>query len=402
MRMEFSNGVKLYDNPLFLFFSFVIIIYLQLAKTKKKLNLPPSPPWLPIIRNFHQLGRLPHRSLRDLAAKHGSLLLLQLAHSPTLVVSSAEVAEKVIKSHDVAFSNRAKTTAANILLYGCTDLAFSPYGEYWRQVRKVSVLELFSHKRVESFQFVRDEEVELAVNKIRNASINGQPINLTKMVFSVSNNIVSRCALGRKFEEEDGDGSKFLELTKRVVVVLTSFSFGDAFPYLRWMDYLTGFIPNLKATCAELDELMDQIIEEGKDLDEVNPKNDLLSVLLQLQKEGEIDMELTQDNLKAILLDMFIGGSDTASTTTEWKNLNLPPSPSPLPIIGNIHQFDKLPHHSHRDLAAKHAFLLLLMVSTAEMTKEVIKRHNTVFSNQLSRGQTSCSTVASTSTGGST
>ncbi|KAL4297237.1 hypothetical protein GQ457_12G006360 [Hibiscus cannabinus] len=283
MRMEFINGVKLYDNPLFLFISFVIIIYLQLAKLKKKLNLPPSPPRLPIIGNFHQLGRLPHRSLRDLAAKHGSLLLLQQGHNPTLVVSSAEMAEKVIKSHDVAFSNRAKTTAANILLYGCTDLAFSPYGEYWRQVRKLSVLELFSHKRVESFQFVRDEEVELAVNKIRNASINGQPINLTKMVFSVSNNIVSRCALGRKFEEEDGDGDdgKFLELTKRVIVVLTSFSFGDAFPYLRWMDYLTGFIPNLKATYAELDELMDQIIEEGK----VNPKNDLLSVLLQLRSK---------------------------------------------------------------------------------------------------------------------
>ncbi|KAK8709921.1 hypothetical protein V6N13_060920 [Hibiscus sabdariffa] len=89
------------------------------------------------------------------------------------------------------------------------------------------------------------------------------------MVFFVSNNIVLRCALGRKFEEEDGDGddSKFWELTKRVVVLLTGFCIG-----------------------------------ERKGLDEVNPTNDLLSLLLQLQKQGEIDMDLTQDNLKAILL----------------------------------------------------------------------------------------------------
>ncbi|KAK8488962.1 hypothetical protein V6N11_019496 [Hibiscus sabdariffa] len=318
--MEFINGVKTYDNPLFpclfLFFSFVIIIYLQLAKTKKKLNLPPSPPRLPIIGNFHQLGILPHQSLRDLAAKHGSLLLLQLGHNPTLVVSSAEVAEKVMKSHDIVFSNRAKTTATNIMLYGCTDIGFAPYGEYWRQVKKLSVVELFSHKRVESFQFVRDEEVELVVNKIRKASINGQPINLTKMVFSVSNNIVSRCALGRKFEEDsDGDGD------------------GD----------------------GELDEFMDQIIEERKDLDEVNPKNDLLSVLLQLQKDGKIDMELTQDNIKAILLDMFIGGSDTTSTTTEWLMAELLKHPNTMKkvqeevrmVVGNkpkieVHDINKM------------------------------------------------------------
>ncbi|GMJ14014.1 cytochrome P450, family 71, subfamily A, polypeptide 26 [Hibiscus trionum] len=320
--MEFVNGVKLYGNPLFpcmfLFISFVIIFYLQLAKTKKKLNLPPSPPWLPIIGNFHQLGKLPHRSLRNLASKHGPLLLLQLGHNPTLVVSTAEMAEKVIKSHDVAFSSRPKTTAANTLLYGCTDVGFAPYGEYWRQVRKLSVVELFSHKRVESFQFVRDEEVELLVNKIRKASINGQTVNLTKMVFSVSNNIVSRCAIGRKIEEEHEDGGKFSELARRVMALLASFSIGDAFPYLWWMDYLTGFIPKLKATSAELDELLDQIIEERKDSDEVNPKKDFLSIMLELQKDGEIEMELTQDNIKAILMDMFIGGTDTTSTTTEW------------------------------------------------------------------------------------
>ncbi|KAK8499861.1 hypothetical protein V6N12_072564 [Hibiscus sabdariffa] len=174
---------------------------------------------------------------------------------------------------------------------GGKDLAFSPYGEYWRQVRKLSVVELFSHKRVELFQFVRDEEVELV------ASINGQPINLTKMVFFVSNNIVLRCALGRKFEEEDGDGddSKFWELTKRVVVLLTGFCIG-----------------------------------ERKGLDEVNPTNDLLSLLLQLQKQGEIDMDLTQDNLKAILLDMFIGGSDTTSTTTEWLMAELLKHPNAM------------------------------------------------------------------------
>ncbi|KAK8488963.1 hypothetical protein V6N13_060918 [Hibiscus sabdariffa] len=128
--MEFINGVPLFSS-MFLFISFLIVIYLQLAKTKKKLNLTPSPPQLPIIGNIHQFGKLTHHSHRDLAAKHGSLLLLKLGYYPALVVSSADMAKEAIKRHDAVFSNRLKTTASNILLYGGTDIAFSPYDEYW-------------------------------------------------------------------------------------------------------------------------------------------------------------------------------------------------------------------------------------------------------------------------------
>ncbi|XWS51317.1 hypothetical protein CRYUN_Cryun12cG0166600 [Craigia yunnanensis] len=170
-----------------------------LATKGKKLNLPPSPPKLPIIGNIHQLGKLPHRSFRDFSKKYGSLLLLQLGYNPTLVVSSAQMAREIVKNHDIVFSNRPKTTAANMLLYGCTDVGFAPCGEYWRQVRKVSVLELFSHRRVHSFQYlVRDEEVEVLINKIRRASVKEECINLTDLLMAVSSNIVSRCVLIRK------------------------------------------------------------------------------------------------------------------------------------------------------------------------------------------------------------
>ncbi|KAF2282864.1 hypothetical protein GH714_043348 [Hevea brasiliensis] len=44
-----------------------------------------------------------------------------------------------------------------MLCFGCQDLAFCPYGEYWRQVKKVCVLELLSRKGA-NFEFVRKEE----------------------------------------------------------------------------------------------------------------------------------------------------------------------------------------------------------------------------------------------------
>ncbi|XVE56695.1 hypothetical protein DITRI_Ditri04bG0031300 [Diplodiscus trichospermus] len=193
LQMELNVAAKLYNDPLFpsLVLLLSLLIWLKLAR-RKKLNLPPSPPKLPIIGNIHQLGRLPHRSLRDLSRKYGSLLLLHLGHNPTLVVSSTEIVREIVKNHDIVFSNRPSTTAAKILFYECCDFGFAPYGEYWRQVRKISALELFSHRRVHSFQFVRDEEVEVLINTIRGASLNGESIDLTEMLMLVSNNIVSR------------------------------------------------------------------------------------------------------------------------------------------------------------------------------------------------------------------
>lgn len=327
-----ENVPKLYDSPLFLFLILLVSLLIWLLKlgNGKKLKLPPSPPKLPIIGNIHQLGQLPHRSLRDLSKTYGPLMLLHLGHTPTLVVSSAEMTKDIVRNHDIVFSNRPKTTAANMLFYGCSDVAFSPYGEYWRQVRKICVNELLSLRRVHSFQFVRDEEVELVTNKIRSASVKGESVNLTEMMLSVANNLVSRCAVNRKFEEDEGS-VKFGQIARRMATHITSFSFGDIFPYLRWVDVLTGFIPSLKATSRELDVVFAQLIEEyraSRSPDEISDHKDFVSILFQLLDDGKLEMDLTQDNLKAVILDMLVAGTETTSSTLEWAMAELLKKPS--------------------------------------------------------------------------
>ncbi|KAG5618030.1 hypothetical protein H5410_017854 [Solanum commersonii] len=63
-----------------------------------------------LIGNLHQLGKHPHRSLQMLSKKHGPLMLLQLGKIPALVVSSADAAYEILKTHELIFSNRAKTS----------------------------------------------------------------------------------------------------------------------------------------------------------------------------------------------------------------------------------------------------------------------------------------------------
>ena len=114
---------------------------------------------------MHQLvGSLPHRALRDMAKKHGPLMHLWLGEVSAIVVSSPEIAREVMKTHDVIFASRPTgSLAGKILSYDYTGIVAAPYGNYWRQLRKICTLELLSPKRVESYQPIREEELSTAI-----------------------------------------------------------------------------------------------------------------------------------------------------------------------------------------------------------------------------------------------
>ncbi|KAF6139587.1 hypothetical protein GIB67_033591 [Kingdonia uniflora] len=300
---------------LVIFYFSVLVLRRYISRNKaEESKLPPSPPRLPIIGNLHQLGELAYRSFGDLSNKYGPVVFLYLGQAPAVVISSPELAIEVLKTQDLQFANRPFTTAAKALLYGCIDVGFAPYGEYWRQIRKICVVELLSIKRVQSFKSVREQEVSLMIEQISLLCSQQTPVNLSEMILTLSNDIVAMCALGTKGEGESGR-DRLGKLSREVMRLLGVFSFGDFFPSFGWIDVFTGFVGTLKKVSKELDIFFEQVIEkhlveQKKDDD----KKDLLDLLLQAQ----VDNNLQRENIKAILMDMFVGGTDTTSTVIEW------------------------------------------------------------------------------------
>lgn len=158
--------VFLMDDLLSFLLLLIFILFMSLIlkaipnRFNKTSKYPPGPWKLPIIGNIHNVvGGLPHHCLRQLSHKYGPLMHLKLGEMSTMVVSSAEVARDVLKTHETIFAQRPRFIGADIVAYGCTNISFSPYGGYWKQLRKICSLELLSSKRVRSFQSIREEEV---------------------------------------------------------------------------------------------------------------------------------------------------------------------------------------------------------------------------------------------------
>ncbi|KAL7218508.1 hypothetical protein ACSBR2_011715 [Camellia fascicularis] len=324
-------------HPIFLLFLslFVFLLkWLLSPQTNNKQNLPPSPPKLPIIGNLHQLGPQPHRSLQTLARRHGPLILLHLGNIPTLIVSSAEFARAVMKTHDLFFSNRPNSAIPRRLLYDLKDLSLAPYGDYWRQMRSICVLQLLNTKRVHSFRRVREEETIALLEKIENRS--SSPMDLSEMLASLTNDVISRVAFGRKYSEGER-GKKFKELLEEFGALLGVFNVGDFIPWLGWVNYVSGLNGRVERNFREFDCFLDEVIDDhmgqwrsgrkkggGKGEDE---QMDLVDVLLEIQKDSSSSMDggasLGRDNLKAIILDMFAAGADTTYTVLEWTMTEL-------------------------------------------------------------------------------
>ncbi|KAK7281972.1 hypothetical protein RIF29_10396 [Crotalaria pallida] len=320
--MALLQWLKENSTPFFLLtliFTCLLIKFLLIDKLKKRIsNLPPSPPMLPFIGNLHQLGTMPHISLQNLADKYGPIIYLQLGQIPTVVVSSAKLAKEVLKTHALALASRPQLYSAKYLFYNCTDIVFSPYGAYWRHIRKICILELLSAKRVQSYSSVREEEVARLVQRVAESSCQGTT-NLSKILGLYANDVLCRVAFGRDFSGK-GEFQKygFQKLLDEYQELLGGFSVGDFFPSLEFIHSLTGMKSRLQDTSLRFDQLFDEIINEHKASEKVEENKDLVDVLLEVQKNNSDEVPLTTDNVKAIILDMFAAGTDTTYITLDW------------------------------------------------------------------------------------
>ncbi|XP_050221330.1 cytochrome P450 71A9-like [Mercurialis annua] len=297
---------------------FFYFISNPLVRAKK---LPPGPKRLPIIGNLYQLPNPIHKSLHHLAEKHGPLMYLQLGSVPTVIISSADMVRDIFRTHDTVFSGRPASYAAKKLCYNCSDIAFAPYGQQWKEMRKIASSELLSTNRVQSFKTVREEEVSRMIDSITNSS---GPINLSELILLVSNRVVCRAAFGRNYESGISGGRGLDYLLGEAQEILGGFCIADFFPRMEWVCKFNGLEARAEKTFGQLDKFYDKILEEHLDPDRPEPEHeDLVDVLLRLQRDDSRNTSLSNDSIKGVLNDMFIAGTDTSAATIVWTMTEL-------------------------------------------------------------------------------
>lgn len=258
---------------------------------------------------------------------------LRLGEVSTVVISSPDLAKEVMKTHDANFAYRPPLLASRIMSYDFTDIAFAPYGDYWRQLRKICITELLSPRRVQLFRSVREDEVSNLISSILTSSENGKnPINISDKIASLIYGITATSAFGKKCEKEKQDA--FIGVVTEVAELIGGFCLADLYPSVKVLPQLTGMEQRLEKLHHRADDILETIVTEHKERRKlVKPvkgeeSEDLVDVLLRVQEGGDLANPLTPDNVKAVLNDMFSAGSETSAATIEWAMSEMVKNPN--------------------------------------------------------------------------
>ncbi|KAF9615022.1 hypothetical protein IFM89_021593 [Coptis chinensis] len=290
-----------------------LVLFFKGFRFRPRLNRPPGPkPW-PIIGNLNLISSLPHLSIHDLSQKYGPIMQLQFGSFPVVVGSSVEMAEQFLKDHDLNFSSRPKSSAGKYTAYDHNDMLWSPYGVYWRYARKIFFLELFSMKRLDSYEYIRAEELRLFLNDLYTSC--GNPITLRHHISSLTLNNITRMILGKKYLGESDELKKILEEWLLLNGVL---NIGDLIPWINFLD-LQGYVKRMKALRNKIDHFLEHALEEHIAKRQDHLPKDMLEVLLQLSADNpKPELKLSRNQVKALTLDLLAGGTDATAITIEW------------------------------------------------------------------------------------
>ncbi|XP_051150146.1 6,7,8-trihydroxycoumarin synthase-like [Andrographis paniculata] len=302
------------------------------SKSKRRSKLPPGPPPLPLIGNFHQIAGKPfHQYFRRLSKTYGSLVHVKLGSRSVIVANSSKMAEQILKSQDLNFCSRPPLLALHKLSYGGFDMAFAPYGPYWREMRKLSLLHLLSSARVKSFRPIREDEVATLIGKISGKASRSETVNLSDEIVFLTSTIISRIAFGKRFEHGSGESRAFDRNILEFQTALSGFYWTDYFPRLAWLDRLTGKTDHLDRVFRSWDSFYQNLIDEHSATDRPETMHrDVLDILLQLRDDESRLFDISLDQIKAILMDVFFASTDTVATTLVWAMTALVKNPAAM------------------------------------------------------------------------
>ncbi|XP_042006332.1 cytochrome P450 71AU50-like [Salvia splendens] len=306
---------------------FVYFLRQQLGRKNKKRLLPPGPKGLPILGHFHLLGKNPHRDLHRLAQKHGPIMGLRFGFVPTLVVSSPAAAELVLKTHDLIFASRPPIQAAVYIAYDQRDIAFGPYGPFWRHMRKLCALKLLSNHKISQFEPMRRAELGLLVASLERAAENREAVDLSARVSALSGDMNFLMLFGKKYSTMEEIG--FKDVIRETMEIFGKFNLADYFPYIGVLN-LQGLHGKMKRVSNIFDGILEEIIDDHMKMKrhEEQQTADIVDTLMEIMESGQAGFEFDRRHVKAVLYDMIVGGMDTSSTTLDWAMSELMKHPA--------------------------------------------------------------------------
>ncbi|KAK7303842.1 hypothetical protein RJT34_14759 [Clitoria ternatea] len=303
-------------------------------QSRKRRNLPPGPPTLPVIGNLHLLKPPIHRTLAKLTETYGDIISLWFGSRIVVVVSSPSLVQECFNKNDIVLCNRPKFLTGKFLFHNYSTLGVAPYGDHWRNLRRITTIDVLSNHRLNSFLDIRTDETMRLVSKLAQDSNGGfAKVAIRPRLTETTFNSMMRMISGKRYYGDDCDlldveeAKQFRDIISEMMYLIGASNKTDFLPILRWFDF-EGLEKRLKRIAKRADAFLQGLIEEHQSGKHDNSADTMINHLLKLR---ELQPEYYSDQMiKGLIQAMLLAGTDTSAVTIEWVMSELLNDPEAL------------------------------------------------------------------------
>ncbi|XP_065875360.1 cytochrome P450 CYP82D47-like isoform X2 [Euphorbia lathyris] len=318
----------------FLALLFCFFFYQSKGATTSGHRLPQAGRAWPVIGHMHLFGsnQLIHKTLSSMADKYGPIFTIKIGSHRVLTVNTWETARECLTSHDRNFSDRPIIAASKLLGYNLSMFGFSPYGPYWREMRKIATVELLSAHRIDMLKHIRVSEVQIAIRQIYKTWINGGSkesgveVEMKQWFGDLTSNVALIMVGGKRYfgpdsDMEEGEARRCQKVMRDFGFLFGVFVLSDSIPFLGWLD-LNGYEKRMKKTARELDILIEGWLKEHKQKRLLKGKEkreqDFMDVMLSILEDDKVSGFDADTINKSTCLNLILAASDTTMVTLTW------------------------------------------------------------------------------------
>ncbi|KAM6938881.1 cytochrome P450 2J4-like isoform 1-T2 [Lycodopsis pacificus] len=305
-----------------LLFTVVFILTADyIHKNRRPGSFPPGPRAFPIVGNIFTVDhKRTHESLTQLAGRYGDVYSLRFGQKWMVVLNGFEVLKEALVNQGDSLADRPELPLVEDINHG-RGVIFSN-GNMWKQQRRfaLSTLKYFGFGKKSLEPIILDEFTYCAKDF---NSHKGKPFNPHLVINNAVSNIICSLVFGHRFEYGD---EKFMKLMKW-------FGEGLEIEASIWAQLYNSFpllmrrLPGPHQTVLRIwDSVQDFIrveLKEHKQNWDPSDKRDYIDCYLKeiQMSKGQADDTFDEENLVSCVMDLFVAGSETTSTTLRWAFL---------------------------------------------------------------------------------
>ncbi|XP_033120100.1 steroid 17-alpha-hydroxylase/17,20 lyase-like [Anneissia japonica] len=289
---------------------------------RRPTGMPPGPTTYPIIGNVSIfLGKTPPQKIfRGMTKKYGPIISFKVGPSWAVVINNYELTQEALLTKPNDFSGRPNLYMVDWFSDNQKNIVFAQPTPTWKFHRKLAHTAIRKYATGQYLENLIDE-ITPRLQAVMTQKA-GTPFDPREVVtLAVYNAIASMC-FGHKYEFNDTELIRFIELQKEINEAFGNGTLADFIPLARFLP--SPQVNRFKKTSIEFFDLIKKEVSQHLErYSPDEPANDLIELLLQAQgeeSEGSEDhaCKLTDVHIKQIVADLFFAGTDTSSTTLLW------------------------------------------------------------------------------------